>query len=194
MPNHLVTDCVNCGKQVILSGEGPGERCYWCEKPALKKEVKTVTLPANNTKPELPPVPSETTTKPSAKERALSYRKHKREMIEDLIALGNQAFLEKWKVHGSIISHLKSDPLYKSKQDGKAPADKQPEHDTKLPKNDTGKPSLATKVEKSDHLVSLGTFKVEVANELPDFPAFNPKWKKQVQLKWLEIYGELARK
>ena len=47
------------------------------------------------------------------KKRREFYQANKRQMIETLIALGQDAFLEKWKVSPQTISHLKNDNLYK---------------------------------------------------------------------------------
>lgn len=62
----------------------------------------------------------------------------------------------------------------------KAPAQSKAASDTKV-----------TKVNKDNRLVSLGTFTVGVASELPDFPDFDSKWAFPVQEKWLATYLEL---
>ena len=44
--------CANCGKDVEI-GERPEEKCYWCHKPALKKEGNMVAeIKASELKPE----------------------------------------------------------------------------------------------------------------------------------------------
>lgn len=39
MKETFWTDCVNCGKQVLI--ENNTSICYWCHKNASKKEDKT---------------------------------------------------------------------------------------------------------------------------------------------------------
>jgi hypothetical protein len=60
------TNCRNCGKQINLDGEdGLEEKCYWCGRPALKKEANTMlekeeiktTITPPGVISALPPVP-----------------------------------------------------------------------------------------------------------------------------------------
>lgn len=76
---------------------------------------------------------------PPGKEEAQAgpkwYRDNKRQMIKDLLAMGKDAFLERWKVKPQLISHLKADKLYKKLAQApgaKAPKPKPPSGD-KLP-------------------------------------------------------------
>jgi len=48
-----------------------------------------------------------------------------------------------------------------------------------------------TKVHKGNPLVSLGTYTVEAASELPDFPAFDSAWPVLTQIEWLQTYKAL---
>jgi len=54
------------------------------------------------------------------------------------------------------------------------------------------KPHKEKSQPKGNRLVSLGTFTVEAASELPPLPAFNSNWDWMVQLRWLDTYRELA--
>uniref|UniRef100_A0A6M3IRS5 Uncharacterized protein n=1 Tax=viral metagenome TaxID=1070528 RepID=A0A6M3IRS5_9ZZZZ len=55
------------------------------------------------------------------------------------------------------------------------------------------KVSKVTKVNKGN-LVSLGTFTVEAASELPAFPAFNDNWPMLTQIEWLQTYRVLRER
>ena len=107
------------------------------------------------------------------------YYAHKKEMIEDLISMGNTAFLEKWKVHSSIISHLKSDKLYKIRE-GTLP---KPPPERKPRRKSVGY-GLAAAIPIEPVTGSL----------LPAFPPFSDKWTEMVQLRWFDTYRALAEK
>ena len=99
------------------------------------------------------------------------YQSHKKDMIEDLITMDYDAFLEKWKIKRQIVSHLKSDKLYKSR---------------------VGQTELPVKMERKENkLLSLGTFTCEAASELPAFPPFNEQWSDYVKTNWFETYQAL---
>ena len=132
------------------------------------------------------------------------YQAHKKEMIEDLITMGYDAFMEKWKVKWQIVSHLKSDELYKSRvglgelsvkkeKDPKSSKAKSPKS-PKSPPEPLGELPFKIKViSAEDKLISLGTFTVEAASELPAFPSFNDSWPFPVQEKWLEVYLQIRK-
>ena len=129
------------------------------------------------------------------------YQSHKKEMIEDLITMDYDAFLEKWKVKRQIVSHLKSDELYKSRVGlGELPAKKGKEPKSskakspKSPPEPLGELPFKIKVISAENkLLSLGTFTVEAASELPAFPSFNNSWPFPVQEKWFEVYLDLRK-
>ena len=105
------------------------------------------------------------------------YRDHKKEMIEDLLAMGYDAFLEKWKVKRQIVSHLKSDELYKRSVGAEKPRAKKPKSH-----NHKGPPSLEAVV---------GALKEKGINHLPAFPEFNEQWSDYVKTNWFETYQAL---
>ena len=127
------------------------------------------------------------------------YRSHKKEMIEDLITMGNDAFLEKWKVKRQIVSHLKSDDLYKSRvaqTEVPAKRGRKPKHSEvespKSPPEPLEKMPFKLKVISAENkLLSLGTLTVEAASELPAFPEFNEQWSDYVKTNWFETYQAL---
>lgn len=53
--------------------------------------------------------------KEDPKARRQWFRDNKKEMIDDLLSLGKDAFLKKWKVTPKLISPLKRDKYYKQK-------------------------------------------------------------------------------
>jgi len=129
------------------------------------------------------------------------YQAHKKEMIEDLISMGYAAFLEKWKVKRQIVSHLKSDELYKSRVGlGELPVKKKKEPKSPKAKSPKSPPEPLEKlpfnlkvISAENKLLSLGTFTVEAASELPAFPSFNDSWPFPVQEKWFEVYLDLRK-
>lgn len=96
------------------------------------------------------------------------YRAHKEEMIADLLTMSEAGFQEKWQVKRQIISHLKSDPLYKKAKE------KTKEEPPLVPQFRPARDPLTFP------LVSL-------------FPAFDASWPTEVQVKWLEGFLELCR-
>jgi hypothetical protein len=164
-------NCVNCGKETLMDGTGPDELCQFCRKPASRKikEVGQDSKPVLKTADPCPP-PKEVT------QGSGWYKSHKKEMIEDLITMGYDAFLEKWKVKRQIISHLKSDKLYKSKVPAEIPRAEKTNHCHK------GPPSLEAVVE---------GLKPKRTKELPEFPEFNEQWTELVKVKWIEAYQAL---
>ncbi len=106
--------------------------------------------------------------KEDPKARRQRYLDNKSEMIRDLIALGNKAFLEKWKISSQQISHLKSDELYKKLAaeliPGAAPKSRAPR-----PKQPPG-------------------------DQLPALPPWSDNWAPEVQVRWLAVYEKLISK
>ena len=115
------------------------------------------------------------------------YQAHKKEMIEDLTTMGYDAFLEKWKVKRQIVSHLKSDKLYKSRV-AKAEVPAEMGRKSKHSEVESPKPAPAqTKL----NLEYLGTYEVQEDKGMPDFPAFNEGWSDYVKVNWFETYQAL---
>ncbi len=115
------------------------------------------------------------------------YRSHKKEMIEDLISLGVPGFLEKWKVKRQIISHLKSDELYKSKV---VPAERLGEKQAEGPPAVKG--SLKPKRKRPGTAEIDGPGKKAEGNHLPLFPDWSPeKWTGEIMVQWLKTYEAL---
>lgn len=96
------------------------------------------------------------------------YREHKTEMIADLLALDKAAFLKKWPVKYQLVSHLKSDDLYKKAQE------KTKEEPPLVPQFRPARDPLTSP------MVSF-------------FPPFDSSWVAEVQVKWLEVFLELSR-
>lgn len=61
--NSYWTNCRNCGKQIKLDGGDPDEKCYFCERPALKKKERE-NISENMTEKREPEI---TNTQPDAK-------------------------------------------------------------------------------------------------------------------------------
>ena len=115
------------------------------------------------------------------------YRDHKKEMIEDFIVLGKEAFMEKWHVKVQLISHLKSDDLYKrAVAEGRVQApvpQRKPRAESK--KRTSAVPARVTKEK------DLPAVKRDIGC-LPEFPAFDSTWPMLTQIEWLQTYRALA--
>lgn len=101
----FLTTCRNCGKQVFLDGEdGLEEKCYFCGKPALKKEanimsakeetkIATTTLDEKSALPPVPPRPE------NSRYGSRRYYDDNREAIlKDRAALGEKAMCRRWGI------------------------------------------------------------------------------------------------
>jgi len=132
------------------------------------------------------------------------YQSHKKEMIEDLITMDIDDFYKKWPIKRQVLSHLKSDKLYKSRVGvGELPVKEKKEPKSskaKSPKSPKSPPEPLEKlpfklkvISAENKLLSLGTFTVEAASELPAFPSLNDSWPFIVQEKWLEVYLQLRK-
>jgi hypothetical protein len=120
------------------------------EKEARGKEKETTAQPPKST---------------STKESLQFYRGNKAQMIQDLISYGKDSFLQLWKVKPQIISHLKSDKLYKKLLDQmKTPSPPSPELQKAL------------------------------VDRLPALPPWSENWAPEVQVRWLDIYEKLIIK
>ncbi|MBU2685934.1 MAG: hypothetical protein KKF27_22045 [Gammaproteobacteria bacterium] len=98
------------------------------------------------------------------------YQENEKEMVKDLLQLGKKDFLKKWRVKGQYISHLRSSEEYR------AAVARGAVRETAVPA------SLPVKE------------KLEPTNGLPRFPEFKDEWPAKTQLKWLEIYNNIAQR
>ena len=102
-------------------------------------------------------------------------------MIADLLTMDHKAFKEKWKIKRQIISHLKSDPLYKSRIPGNT-------HPKKVVKEN---PIRRTRGSSPSIEQVAEALRRSNNGQLPPFPEFNDSWSFMVQEKWLEVYQVL---
>lgn len=109
-------------------------------------------------------------TQNTPKERLKWYQDNKKQMIADLIELGNTGFLKKWNVKGQFISHLKTDPLYKKQAT-----------------------TTSSKVNKqvTQNRTTDGISQVSAEQSLPPFPLFSDNWHEAVQIEWFKTYRAL---
>ena len=115
---------------------------------------------AEETAGEVPPRP---TDDPVAQREW--YKKYKRQLIEDLLKLGEKVFREKYLAPRQLLSHLKTDKYYKKLAKKAQPAPAAGEVRTPKPKAGKG--------------------------ELPPLPAWSEEWPDEIKLAWLEIYARL---
>ena len=120
--------------------------------------------PAEETAGEVPPRP---TDDPVAQREW--YKKYKRQLIEDLLKLGEKVFREKYLAPRQLLSHLKTDKYYKKLAKKAPPA---PAAEPKAAKTKPGRPK-------------------ETASALPQLPAWSEEWTDEIKLAWLEIYTRL---
>jgi len=187
----LIHDLLTLGEEGFLEKWGPfGATRHLFSKMKddryylnLKEKLAELGVQGNA------PAPSPEMRPKDAKARVEWYRKFKKAMIDDLIALGEAGFLEKWDKFGvtsRVIAHLKTVPYYTSHV-GKSPpspaADKNPPRNKPGPKpRSGGRPALGI-----DDLASSLR-----AGILPPLPPWSDIWATPVQLKWLEVYEKLA--
>jgi len=146
-----------------------------------RKDGKPISKPATPTSPESPVG--------TGREW---YQAHKKEMIEDLLTMDIDAFYKKWPIKRQVLSHLKSDILYRKRIAGREatqelkkgegePRQKKVKHHSRLKK---GRPSIED--------VSDALKKAEV-DKLPPFPEWAPeKWaSSEIAIQWLRTYEAL---
>lgn len=102
------TDCVNCGKQVLI--ESNDDICYWCGKPARVKVIEAVEVSAeigqlDENSEKLKEVDMKRGGSNQAKHRFIE--ENKAEIIADLVSLGKKAMLGKWGISASGWVNLK---------------------------------------------------------------------------------------
>ena len=138
------------------------------------------------------PVQEARPTDPKA--RVTWFKKHKKEMVEDLIALGKEAFLKKWPVKVQHISHLKSDDLYKrAVAEGRVKPPAQQRNPRGKYKERTS--AVAAEVTKKSQVVEVEVPLPAAKGDrgcLPEFPAFDSTWPMLTQIEWLQTYRALA--
>jgi len=98
------------------------------------------------------------------------YKKYKRQLIEDLLKLGDKVFREKYLAPRQLLSHLKTDKYYKKL------AEKTP-------------PEAGKRGRKAQPFASLAS--LSIASDLPPLPAWSEEWTDEIKLAWLEIYARL---
>ena len=103
----------------------------------------------------------------SIKERHKYYEANKEAIIADLLSQGRAAVHKKWNITGSTLHSLERRWL--TEEQKKA-----------IPSTPRETPHPSTSSAPSN-------------SRLPPFPQFSDKWQPEVQLQWLEVYGELAK-
>lgn len=190
-----ISTCVKCGQEVIYPTNKlrtpvvkkigrigdrivlPNPEFRLQLKPQDKKDLAAADEGPPEKEPAEPPAetpavnPTERPSDPAA--RLKWYKKNKKAMIEDLLTLGKDGFLEKWPVPGQQISHLKSDPYYKKRAEELGLPTGPPRQKPAKPGAKADKPPKAMKV---------------VPAVLPQLPPWNDNWDPKVQLRWLAIY------
>ena len=188
--------CQLCGQETFLPAKN-GSQPQILKRGSIngvmtKIHPEIVTL---ETVPEVIQEPALEDRPTEPKARLAWYKEHKKEMIEDLIALGKEACQEKWGLKRQHISHLKSDDLYKRAvaegrvqspvPQGKAKAESK-KRTSVVPIRVTKK-SQVVEVE-----VPLPAAKGDREGCLPEFPAFDSTWSMLTQIEWLRTYRELV--
>ena len=114
------------------------------------------------------------------------YRAHKKEMIEDLLTMGQEAFRKKWPIKRQIFSHLKSDPLYKGRI---SPAEGVKDVKKRGPKPKKDRPQGTKRGSPAIEDVVAALKKGE-ADKLPPFPEWAPeKWvSSEIAVQWLRTF------
>jgi len=189
----LIADCKNCGKQVILDGSGPDEKCYFCGEPALKKEVTMVQTSTEEVSNKEQPVPREVglppiPPKPKERKKLDAYwEENKEAILHDYRTMKLRDFFHRWMSVSTWIKYKKRWGV-KGKQRGKPLSEMTPKEKVEMGiaaaakgKGNHSKPE-DTKVEKG-----------YPALKLPEFPAFNSAWPMLTQIEWLKTYRELSR-
>jgi len=118
-------DCANCGRQGLI--DGPGDLCYWCGKPADKKEV----IMSENEIDERAILP-----KPKKrKDNWGYYEQNKEAILADYLLMKLLIFLERWhmttrtwqmlKKKWEVKNKWKGSGIRKPKEDKPSTADKE---------------------------------------------------------------------
>jgi len=188
---HLPPELIKLGRidgRIVLPGPRDILRLSLEEADELKAAQKAPALaPAAST--------PRATLQPASRGKHW-YQDHKKEMIEDLISLGNTAFLKKWKVKRQTVSHLKSDKLY-LKMVGQEESVASPTKTTKAPtkrgKKRLPKPESHQKPSSIEDVTEAA--KKGNGGQLPRFPDWAPeKWAtSEIAVQWLKTYEALAR-
>jgi hypothetical protein len=112
----MLVDCQNCGRQVILDGGDPDEKCYFCGKPALRKEEKNMpeTMPGqnqgNDKLPEIPPKPTGSGG-PGAgsinRQIGRYYDENRKQIEAEIAQYGEKQTLTRWHISSSTWKGLR---------------------------------------------------------------------------------------
>jgi len=109
----------------------------------------------------------------SIRERHKYYEKNKEAIIADLLTLGRAPTQKKWGIPpGGTITSLEERWLTEEQR-------------STLPSNPRGRPK------QQPHPSTNST---PSNGRLPPFPQFSDTWDPSVQLQWLEVYSELAKR
>jgi len=109
----------------------------------------------------------------SIRQRHKYYEQNKEAIIADLLTLGRAATQNKWAIpRGGTIASLEKRWLTE-------------EHRSTIPSNPPGRPK------QQPHPSTNSTTS---NGRLPPLPQFSDNWDPSVQLQWLEVYSELAKK
>jgi hypothetical protein len=104
-------------------------------------------------------------------ERHKYYEDNKQAIIADLLSLGRAATRKKWNIPSSTMVYLEKGWLTEEQR-------------STVPSN-PGRPK------QQPH---LSTSPTPSNGRLPPFPQFSDTWDPSVQLQWLEVYSELAKR
>jgi len=117
-----------------------------------------------------------------ARQLLRDYEANREAILEAYDSLTLIEFYAKWHFSSNTWTKLKREWGVKGKYERRSPTSPKSLPDTKAPEVHRGNP-----------LVSLGTFTVEPASELPAFPEFNDQWSDFTKQAWFETYMELKK-
>jgi len=197
--------CLNCGKRISLKEMEVIMTTRHEEEANSTKEP--LLAPSSSNQPELAATEPEMAPVAIRRERLAEARKlrgKKCQTCEHSYEHDEQRWCSKKKCPSRIPGNnrLQYRPLppgegTPAKVEAFHKVAKVPAKSPSATKVNKSKPST-TKVDKGDHVVpasfQVTIIRLPASSNLPGLPAFNPKWKKEVQLKWLDTYRELARR
>jgi len=173
-------------------------------KEGHKVNVKTAAntpiehdVAPDSIRPTVPPKPKQ------RKNQAQYWEQNKEAILQDYHSMTVLALFGKWHMPATTWMKLKKLWEVKGKGRGKpgsrAPKQPKPESPSATKVNESeldatkvnkGEPRAAST--KDRRLIYLGTFIAVEDKGLPVFPEFDTSWPELVQLRWLDVYRELA--
>lgn len=195
--------CLNCGKRMSLEEMEELMKditCTHCGQTAPLNEriqhspdcplaeansIKEPEVASSSTRPPVPPKPETT----NYRKIHAYYLQNRQAILRDLSELGQKKTLERWGIKSSSTMHFIRHG-WKGRKSKERPVSKA-ERSQSIP--ESPKSPSDTKVSKGDRYIYLGTFTVVAADGLPSFPEFDSSWPEMVQLRWLDVYRDLAR-